>query len=73
MERRSRNNEFVQQHIVDTNRAQIIRLTKARAEAEKDLGINQSTITAIHILFLVVFALVIKDLIIQDIDQFYTF
>ena len=73
MDRRARNNDYIQQHIVDTNRERLLRITRARGEAEKDKKFDQikSMITAIHLIFVICFAIVIRELIIQDIDQFY--
>ena len=73
MDRRARNNDYIQQHIVDTNRERLLRITRARGEAEKDKKFDQikSSLTALVLIFTICFALVIRELIIRDIDQFY--
>jgi len=74
MERRDQNNEFLQSHIIDKNRAKIKDLTEKKLKAgteKKELQIK-STITFVHILCVLAFSLVIKDLIIKYIDDFYT-
>ena len=74
MERRDQNNAFIQSHIVDSNRERIKRNTEARLLAEDELKEHQikSTITTVHLLFIIGFSIVLKDLIIKDIDSFYT-
>jgi len=74
MKRRDQNNKFLQSHIIDKNRARIKELTekKLKAETEKKALQIKSTITIVHIVCVLVFSIVIKDLIIKYIDDFYS-
>ena len=74
LKRRDQNNKFVQAHIVDRNRAKIKQLQEAKLKAEKQKKMIQikDTILAVHLIFVLGFALLIKDLIIKDIDGYYS-
>ena len=74
LRRRDQNSEYIQSHVIEINRNRLQRETAQRAEAETETKTQQikSTILFLHLLFLISFALVIKDLIIKDIDGFYT-
>ena len=73
LERRDQNSKFIQSHILDRNRDKIRRETEAKLKANEEHKIVQikSTILAIHLLFVLGFSLLIKDLIIQKIDSYY--
>ena len=73
LERRDQNNAYIQSHITDRNRDRIRRETQARLEAEEDKKFIQikSSILAVHLLFVITFAILIKDLIVKDIDYYY--
>ena len=73
LERRDQNSKFLQSHILDRNRDKIKRNTEAKLKASEEHKIVQikSTILAIHLLFVLGFSLLIKDLIIQKIDSYY--
>ena len=73
MKRKDNNAAFIQSHIVDRNREKIQRETEARlkaSEKQKTLQIKD-TILAVHLLFVLGFAFLVKDLMIKEIDGFY--
>lgn len=73
LNRRDRNSAYIQSHIVERNRQEIMRQVQARQDATKDKKRMQikTSIIAVHLLFLLTFAILIKDLIIKDIDTYY--
>ena len=74
LKRRDINNKYLQAHIVDRNRAKIkqIQEAKMKAQEEKKLIQIKDTILAVHLIFVLGFALLIKDLIIKDVDGYYS-
>jgi hypothetical protein len=74
MERKDQNNEYIKSHIIDKNRAKIKEHTeqKIKAETEKKELQIKTTITFVHIICVLGFSIVIKDLIIKYIDDFYS-
>jgi len=74
LRRRDKNNQFLQSHIVGRNRDKIRQMTEAKLKAteQKKLIQIKDTILAVHLLFVLGFAFLIKDLIIKDIDGFYS-
>ena len=74
LDRRDRNSQYIQSHLVEASRNRVQRMTRLRTEAESERKTQQikNTIVFIHLLFVIGFAIVIKDLIIQDIADFYT-
>lgn len=73
LKRKDANSAFIQAHIVDRNREKIQRVTESKLKAsEKQKTIQiKNTILAVHLLFVLGFAFLIKDLIVKDIDSFY--
>ena len=74
LNRRDQNSKFIQAHIVDRNRDKIKQIQEAKMKAQKEKKLIQikDTILAVHLIFVLGFAILIKDLIIQDIDGYYT-
>jgi len=75
LERRDENSKYIQSHILERNRDRIKKETEAKLKANEEHKIIQikSTILAIHLIFVLGFALLIKDLIIERIDSYYGF
>ena len=74
LQRRDQNSQYIQSHVVEVNRNRLQRETAQRVEAETTTKNQQikNTILFLHLLFVISFALVIKDLIIKDISDFYS-
>ncbi len=74
LKRRDRNNEFLQAHIVDRNRNKIKQLQEAKLKAQEEKKMIQikDTILAVHLLFVLGFAFLVKDLMIKELDGYYT-
>jgi hypothetical protein len=73
LKRKDKNTAFIQSHIVDRNREKIQRETEAKLKASEKQKIIQikDTILAVHLLFVLGFAFLVKDLMIKEIDGFY--
>ena len=74
LKRRDVNNKFLQAHILEKNRARIKQLQEAKMKAQEEKKLIQikDTILAVHLIFVLGFALLIKDLIVKDIDGYYS-
>ena len=74
LNRRDKNNKYIQSHIVERNRDKIKQKTEAKLKAaeQKKLIQIKDTILAVHLVFVLGFAFIIKDLIIKDIDYYYS-
>lgn len=74
LERSKINRKYVQSHVVDRAREKLIQDTSKHNLLTETKESNQIkiSITLIHILLLLTFAIVIKELIIQRIDNFYS-
>ena len=74
LKRRDINNKFLQAHILEKNRARIKQLQEAKMKAQEEKKLIQikDTILAVHLIFVLGFALLIKDLIVKDIDGYYS-
>jgi hypothetical protein len=73
LERRDKNSKFIQSHIVDKHRGEIRQRTEAKLQASEDKKTIQikDTILAVHLLFVVGFALLVRELMVKEIDGFY--
>ena len=73
LNRRDRNSNFIQKHILDHNRGKIKERTEAKLKASEEHKKIQikSTILFVHLIFVLGFALLIRGLIVQKIDGFY--
>lgn len=73
MERRRVNEEYIQSHVVDRARDKLIEDNSKKNQLNDTKQKNQIkiTLTMVHIIILVGFAIIIKDLVIQLIDNFY--
>ncbi len=73
LQRKDQNNAFIQSHIVSHNREKIQQEATARLTAEENKKSSQIrvSILAIHLIFILSFSILIKELIIKDIDSFY--
>ena len=74
LKRRDKYSKFIEAHIVDKNRNKIKQLQEAKSKASEQKKLIQikDTILAVHLIFVLGFALLIKDLIIKDIDSYYS-
>jgi len=75
LKRRDKNFKFIQEHNIEYNRSKIKALTEAKLKATKEKKQIQikDTIIAIHLIMIILFALVIKELIVNRIDSYYDF
>ena len=73
LERRDQNSNFLQSHILDRNRNKIKKTAEAKLKAMEEHKIIQikSMILVVHLIFVLGFSLLIKGLIIQQIDGYY--
>jgi hypothetical protein len=73
MNRRSKNESYMQQQLVNKNKKDDVNkeaVTSKLQDRKKNVQIIYS-LTIIHLLFIVIFSIVIRELIIQKIDGFY--
>ena len=63
LNRRDQNSKFIQAHIVDRNRDKIKQIQEAKMKAQKEKKLIQikDTILAVHLIFVLGFAILIKD------------
>ncbi len=74
LRRRDKNDKYIQSHIIQQNKDRIKSITEQKLKAgdEKKFQQLRSTILAVHLIFVVTFAILIKDNIIADIQGFFT-
>jgi hypothetical protein len=75
LKRRDKNFKYIQEHNIENRRAEIKAKTEAKlkaSEEKKNIQIKD-TIIAIHLIMIIIFSLVIKELIINRIDSYYDF